>query len=244
MEVTILQTLADQLTNAITNARLYNQAQTALKEVEAIYRRYMAQEWTKYVRTRPTSGFIQSQGGISPLGNELLPGVQQAMEKLQPIVDIEQEQPVLVVPVKLRDQPIGAIGLKAEASGRHWSDDDITLIETLSEQLALAAENIRLLDETQRRAEREHIVSEITTRLRATNNPQTILQTAAGELRRALNAKNARILIQSPKQSPEQPLEQDNKEYDPVSALDETLASIKKVIPSEGKHDIHNRGGK
>ena len=167
--------------------------------METIYRRYLVRGWSEYSQTRSASGYIRSGKGVTPLGAKLLPEVEQALLEPHPatIKITEEAQPTLVVPIKLRDYPIGAIGLKAKEEQRQWTEDEISLIEILSEQFALAAENIRLLEETQRRAEREHLVSEITTRLRTSNDPQTILQTAASELRRALNAKSARVMIES-----------------------------------------------
>jgi GAF domain-containing protein/ABC-type sugar transport system substrate-binding protein len=198
-DITILQSMADQLANAIANASLYEQTQTALKEMESIYHRYLMQGWSEYSQFRSASGYRRNEKGVTPLGSDLLPEVQHALLDPHPTIikTTDETQPTLVVPIKLRDYPIGAIGLKAKEEQRQWSEEEISLIEILSEQFALAAENIRLLEETQRRAEREHLVSEITTRLRTSNDPQTILQTAAGELRRALNAKNARVMIQS-----------------------------------------------
>jgi DNA-binding LacI/PurR family transcriptional regulator/GAF domain-containing protein len=198
-DITILQSMADQLANAITNASLYEQTQNALREMETIYHRYLVRGWSEYSQTRKASGYRRSKEGVTPLGADLLPEVEHALLEPRPatIKTTDEAQPTLVVPIKLRDYPIGAIGLKAKEEQRQWSEDEISLIEILSEQFALAAENIRLLEETQRRAEREHLVSEITTRLRTSNDPQTILQTAASELRRALNAKSARVLIES-----------------------------------------------
>jgi GAF domain-containing protein len=198
-DITILQTMADQLANAIANASLYEQTQNALREMETVYRRYLVRGWSEYSQTHSASGYRRSEKGVTPLGADLLPEVEHALLEPHPatLKTTEEAKPTLVVPIKLRDNPIGAIGLKAKEELHQWSEDEISLIEILSEQFALAAENIRLLEETQRRAEREHLVSEITTRLRTSNDPQTILQTAASELRRALNAKSARILIES-----------------------------------------------
>jgi DNA-binding LacI/PurR family transcriptional regulator/GAF domain-containing protein len=198
-DITILQSMADQLANAITNASLYEQTQNALREMETIYHRYLVRGWSEYSQTRKASGYRRSKEGVTPLGADLLPEVEHALLEPRPatIKTTDEAQPTLVVPIKLRDYPIGAIGLKGKEEQRQWSEDEISLVEILSEQFALAAENIRLLEETQRRAEREHLVSEITTRLRTSNDPQTILQTAASELRRALNAKSARVLIES-----------------------------------------------
>jgi GAF domain-containing protein len=58
-------------------------------------------------------------------------------------------------------------------------------------------ESARLYEETRRRAERERLTGEITARIRASNDPQTILQTAAHELRKALQADRTQLVIQA-----------------------------------------------
>ena len=68
----------------------------------------------------------------------------------------------------------------------------------MADQIGLALENARLLEETQRRAERERLVSDITTRLRASNDPRAILETAVTELKNALSVKQVRVLVNSP----------------------------------------------
>jgi GAF domain-containing protein/DNA-binding LacI/PurR family transcriptional regulator len=198
-DIVVLQSMADQLANAIANARLYEQTQNALSEMETVYRRYLVRGWSDYSHTRKTSGYRKLENELTPLGTDLLPEVQQALLEPHPttLKRPEQSQPTLVVPIKLRDNPIGAIGITANEAKHQWSEEEISVIETISEQFALAAENLRLLEETQRRAEREHLVSEITNQIRGSNDPQAILQTAANELRRALNARNARVLIES-----------------------------------------------
>jgi hypothetical protein len=54
-----------------------------------------------------------------------------------------------------------------------------------------------LLAETQRRAERERLVADITTKMRAINDPQAILETAAAELRSALRVKSVQVRLQN-----------------------------------------------
>jgi GAF domain-containing protein len=105
-------------------------------------------------------------------------------------------EPILAVPILLRDQPIGALGFRLPPGKKDWNKDDIAIAETVSEQFGLAAETIRLLEETQHRAARERLVSEITTKIRSTNDPQEMLQTAVFELRQALQAKRAQAILQ------------------------------------------------
>jgi len=63
--------------------------------------------------------------------------------------------------------------------------------------VALSAENARLFDETSRRAERERIVTEITSKIRSTNDPEEMIRTALDELRNALGATQVQLIPQA-----------------------------------------------
>jgi GAF domain-containing protein len=103
--------------------------------------------------------------------------------------------PVIVAPLHSLGKTIGALAMAVANAGRHFEEDDLRLIEQISLQISGAIDVARLFEQTQQRAEREHLVAEITTRLRASNDPQQILKTAADELRRALRAKRAQVIV-------------------------------------------------
>jgi GAF domain-containing protein len=101
----------------------------------------------------------------------------------------------MVVPIMLRGQPLGALGFKREGEGAQWSAEDIVLVEGIGEQFALAAENIRLLDETQRRAARERLARDITDKMRRAASIDDIVQTAVDELFGALETSRAFVKL-------------------------------------------------
>ncbi len=76
---------------------------------------------------------------------------------------------------------------------RAWTQDEIDLAEAVVERLALAAENARLFAQTTETAAQERKLSEITTRIRSTNDPDEMLQIAINELKQALSVKDVRI---------------------------------------------------
>jgi PAS domain S-box-containing protein len=190
----LLTALATQVATALTNARLFEQTQAALAEVEATQRRYLERAWSEYAQTQRFSGYEQVGADLVPLGDALLPEVRRAMQEQRSVVlDEDDGSSVLVVPVTLRGQSLGAVGFKIEREGRSWSAYDIALVEGVSEQFALAAENIRLLDETQRRAARERLTSDITDKMRRAASIDDIVQTAVDELFGAL--KTSRTFV-------------------------------------------------
>ncbi len=51
-DISIFQTMARQLANAIENARLFKQAQETLEEITAIQRRYVREGWSRYLEPK------------------------------------------------------------------------------------------------------------------------------------------------------------------------------------------------
>ena len=78
------------------------------------------------------------------------------------------------------------------------SSEDREFIEQVTNQAALALENVRLLEETQRRANRERLVAEIVKKARATADVDTILRTTLGELGKSMQAVEGVIHLESP----------------------------------------------
>ena len=105
----------------------------------------------------------------------------------------------MLIPITLRGENIGVIQIQEKpGTSREWTDDEISIVNSISNQVAQAVENARLFDQTTRRANRERKVLEITSRIRSTNDPQAMLKITLEELRQALNTTRAQILIQVP----------------------------------------------
>jgi GAF domain-containing protein len=90
------------------------------------------------------------------------------------------------VPITLRGQTIGVLGLEDPEGTYQWSEEDQALVEAVSQQLALALENARLLDVTQRRAARERLSREITDTIRSAASVEDAIQRAVNEIGRVL----------------------------------------------------------
>jgi GAF domain-containing protein/HAMP domain-containing protein len=216
-DISLLTTLADQVGIAIENARLFGETQKALLEAQTAQREYLRSEWEKVSEQQNLKGFQYTYGRVTNLPQEEYELVWEELERQninrndvdEPserwgIIEPNefQDQPArvedeLVIPITLRGQAIGIIKLQDVDQTRAWDQEDISWIKSVADQIGLALENARLLEATQRRAEREFLVGQITTKLRATNDPQVILQTAVTELRKALHAQKAQVIIQS-----------------------------------------------
>jgi GAF domain-containing protein len=78
-----------------------------------------------------------------------------------------------------------------------WTQEERHLLHALVDQLSIALESARLYSETQQRAMRERLVTDITTKMRATADPDLILQTAVSELTQALHNRQVRVHFKS-----------------------------------------------
>jgi GAF domain-containing protein len=189
-ESALLGDVVRRLSGYVENRRLFEQMQEALREVEATQHRYMEQAWSGYLQAAKVTAYETEIPGREPLGDALLPEVQQVVERRGVMAltgddGAAEERSALVAPITLRGVVIGALGVHDENT-RQWTEEEIVLIEAVAERVALAAENLRLLDETQRRAAREQLVGEVTGRVRETLDMETVLKVAAQELRQAL----------------------------------------------------------
>ena len=197
----VLQTLAGQLANAIENARLFDRTQAALEEVEATHRRYLHQAWVEYLSTAKQTSYETERPDAAPLGDAVLPEIQQAVERQSATVLTGDEvgggsQSALVAPIVLHGAILGALGIHDDDGARQWTEDEIALIEAVAERMALVVENLRLLDETQRRSVREQQERETAARVRSSVNVDTILRTAVRELGQTLGAAGGFIRLE------------------------------------------------
>jgi PAS domain S-box-containing protein len=190
-DITVLQSMADQISNAVENARLYEQAQAALREVDAINRRLTGEAWASYLRQHAGHDvlWLADDAAIAP------PTVLEADEQisageitLEPEPD--GEEATVTVPILLRGQPIGALRLRALL--REWDDDTRLMLADIAGHIAQAVENARLVEQTQRAAERERLINEINARVRQSVDLDAILRTAVNELGQSLKA--ARVM--------------------------------------------------
>ena len=112
----------------------------------------------------------------------------------------------MAVPIALRGQQIGRLSLQDLDPDREWSSEELALVETVSEQLAQTIENLRLFDDTQQRAVREQLTREITDKMRAAPDVETIIQTGLTELAQALGVSRSYVkLVPSHRENKEQP---------------------------------------
>lgn len=182
--VTVLQTMADQVAVALDNANLFAESQAALDALRRSYGEVGRKEWAAMTRTRAIPGYASDEQGIYPVTKE-------ETEKRQKSIQAGG----IEIPVRLRDQVLGTLKAAKSKGEDQWTEDEVAMLETMADQLSVALENARLYESTQRRAERERILSDITGKVRASTDINAILQTAIQELADALRVSRGKIQL-------------------------------------------------
>jgi len=100
----------------------------------------------------------------------------------------------MALPLISRGRVMGAMTIQSTKPAA-FSEEDITTLQTMADQVANAIENARLFEETQHLAQRERTISQITSKLRSALNLETILQTTVQELGQALGASEAIVRL-------------------------------------------------
>lgn len=198
-DIDILSILADQVAIAVENARLFQQTQAALDEAREIAQSFLQQEWSVLAKREATVGYLHTGTRGKPISSPVQNDeIEQAIRKATVIRKEhktgESANPILAIPIVLGEQVIGAIRIQSPEKNRSWSNEEINLLRSIAERVGLALDNARLVASSQKRAAKEHTIGEITAKISAATDMDTILKTAVQEIGRAFS--NADVVIQ------------------------------------------------
>lgn len=192
-DVTVLQTLADQVALAISNVRLFQQIQESLAAERRVYERVSREAWHGLFRTRPGLSQRHDPHGILPSDGGWRKEMRQAVRLGQLVAG--EDKTALAVPLKVRDQVIGVLDAHKPAETGEWTATEVALLQTLADQLGIALDSARLYQDVQRREARERLIGQIASRMRETMDMETVLRTAADALYRALNLEEVVVRL-------------------------------------------------
>lgn len=183
----VLQALADQVAVAVSNARLFQRLEARVESERRNLADLSRVTWKEVLQQDFALSYVSSGDAVE--ARELWrPEMQAALDLGTPAYGDEDTAPTLALPLRVRGEVIGVIDGRKSAEAGAWTPEEVTLMETLVEQLATAVESARLYEESQRRAARERLIAEVSDRLRASRDVDMVLQATVRELGRALNA--------------------------------------------------------
>lgn len=190
-DANLLSTLANQIAIVINNIIIAEQGDSG----------FAAQQFfqaNKQQRKQGTeSGFSYLSDGTIATARQLNdPATEQALASGETVVLAQPSRnipPTLAIPVKFRDQVIGIIHVQATEKNRRWTEDEVAMVQSISDRAALALENARLFEETVRRADQEETIAKVTTQIGASTDFKHILQTTIQELGQVLGVSRSFI---------------------------------------------------
>jgi GAF domain-containing protein len=194
-DISVLGTLSNQVSIAIQNARIIEDARKSLAEAQSAYSESVQQAWKVMRPQSMGSGLQWSESTITRLENQLTDEHIQNTFRQGSTTIANDASGKLAIPIRIRDQVIGVLSLNNK-NGSKWSDDDVDIAEAVAERLSLAIETATLLRTTQQRADIEKITTEITSKISSSSRFDTILQTAAQELSKALGGSDVLVQIE------------------------------------------------
>jgi GAF domain-containing protein len=194
-DISILTTLADEVSIAIQNARQAEETRKALAESVASGRQFIQSGWQQFTKTQKIAG-IRHTGARATLlytsGNgkaeDLLSNREQPRLKSRGVS--------LSLPVKLRGEVIGSLDVQS-VDNRKWDQDELDIVAAIIERAAIAMENARLLTESQKREAKERTIGEISAKISAQSDIDRLLKTAVQELNRTLPGTEIAIQFNS-----------------------------------------------
>jgi GAF domain-containing protein len=204
-DVTVLQTMADQLANAIEKMRLLERAEQTVQQLQAATGAYTRESWRAFAeRQGGELGYryrllnVEPDAGLSPEAQRALEENRSVLEALSPERAGAEEASAdrqlrssLAVPIRLRDQVLGALSLRfADAE---VPPETVQLVEQIAGRLALSLESARLLEETRQGAERERLVGEIVAGMRASLDVDEVIRSSVQQIRATLDLASVSI---------------------------------------------------
>lgn len=193
-QISILRTMADQITMAIENTRLYQESIRRLEEIEAMNKAVTREAWVEYLNAQRQPNLIH-QAGTYQFSDSDLSLREQALQAGEAVIGETTERGTVpfAVPIRLRGQVLGAA--EWELTEVDFSREKVQLAQELVNRLALSLDNARLFQSSQRATSRERLVNEISTKLTAQTDIEAILQTAVREVGQALHAPQVQISL-------------------------------------------------
>jgi GAF domain-containing protein len=181
-DIDVLQTLADQIAVAIENARLLDESQAALLQLEAVTGMRTREAWRHKLRGKDRA-FTYTPLGMRT-GNLSISAAN-----------------TLTVPLLLRGQKIGEISIVRKGNAM-MNKNEAELIAEVANQAGQAIDNIRLLEEATQRANQEEILSRLAGKFSQSLDTDALLQTAAQELGQLTDVAEVSVFL---KRQPAEP---------------------------------------
>jgi GAF domain-containing protein/HAMP domain-containing protein len=165
-DIEVFSLLADQVSTAIQNSRLFDEIQAALSEAQLVFSKNVKTSWSEIVDT---------EKGAFQFVNGLVKEVNLLAEETQ------DTEGLLEMPIMIRGERLGKLNIKTQVQ-REWNEQELRIFQSIVDRLGFALENARLFRDAQRLVSKERVIGDISDKISRSVDLDNILQTAVQEL--------------------------------------------------------------
>ncbi|HNT73974.1 MAG TPA: GAF domain-containing protein, partial [Anaerolineae bacterium] len=157
-DISTLQLMADQLAIALSNARSLEVMESAIAELREVQIDYQRRGWARMTSRTRTLAYEYDRVDTNPV-----PPLPVPADLLEGQVGRKMFRdggvPVVMEAMRAGDRVVGYLGLSD--TQHSWSDEELELISSVTEQVALALDNARLFEEAQRNERQQVLISSV-----------------------------------------------------------------------------------
>lgn len=187
-QISQLEQVAAQLATSLQSLTLAEQTRQTLAELDSANRRLVGQIWTDFTQTR---GQIAAEWR----GGQWLATDQSATLTALQTMSATPTQG-LRLPIRVRGQTIGEFDVvAADPSQAAWDTEEAAFAQALIDQVAQMLENARLIEETERAAQREKAIADAADKIHRSTEIETVLRTAVTELNRITGRRGISVQL-------------------------------------------------
>jgi len=206
-DIQALQALANQMAVSVRNARLFEaqaaslienerlfaDAQKNLEEIQRLNSQLTHQAWDGFLKANSDlAGVTATSQGVSENQDWTTEMLTASSDKAPVTTTTEKGQSLITVPILLHGEVLGVI--EVEGSDARGLDVLPTLV-SISDRMASALENMRLVEEAQAASAQEQRISAMVTRFQEAETIDELLQITLAELSETLDAKGGSIRV-------------------------------------------------
>jgi GAF domain-containing protein/HAMP domain-containing protein len=200
-EQAVFETLAAQLAVAIDNARRFVEINQLAQQTDQLNRQLTRADWQRSLLAARRSGKITASAGLiveDDTRAEWSEWQHKAAAARELVISPPQDDGlcVMAIPIIARDELVGVVEWRIHPD--QITENTRLMARELTDSLGVVIETIRLLERSERQAERERLVNAISGRLTTEPNIGLILEAAIEELSSVLNTQDVHIQLQQP----------------------------------------------
>ncbi|MDF1498889.1 MAG: GAF domain-containing protein [Anaerolineales bacterium] len=143
-DVETLELVAGQLATSLENARLFEETQRSLDQLDSLYQRQSAESWDQLLALLGDDKLLTHAEFTSPRYPDAVVDGGDALE----------------VPISIRGEIVGKLDILGKKPGE-WTEDEREIVQAVAGEVAVALEQARLLEEVQRRAAQLETAAEV-----------------------------------------------------------------------------------